>query len=371
MSFRALILKTLIVFAVLFNISCSNSEKSSSNQNNENIAISIFNKNKESVVFISTNKSVVDYNTLTRYSVPKGSGSGFIWDKNGYIITNYHVIAGASSATVKLYNGKSYNAHLVGAYPRRDIAVLKIDAPKDELKPIKVGKSSNLKVGQSVYAIGNPFGLDWTMTKGIVSALNRQVPSNDGILMSGAIQTDAAINPGNSGGVMLNSLGEVIGINSAIFSPSGGSVGIGFAIPIDLAKMVIDKIIKYGKYIKPSIGIEVDDRVNRYLKETLGIEGVAVLGLVKGSDAQNKNLVPAKFYGDGRIEFGDIILAVNGKRVKNIYDLEDILEKLPIGSFANLELLRDGKKAIVKIKLIGLEWVKLDYAQAHKQELNF
>ncbi len=316
--------------------------------------ISIFNNNKDSVVYISTSNKVVDYYTLTRYNIPRGSGSGFIWDKKGHIVTNYHVINGASSATVKLHNGKSYSASLVGVYPRRDIAVLKIDAPKDELKPVKIGSSSNLQVGQSVYVIGNPFGLDWTMTKGIVSALNRKVPTNDGMLVSGAIQTDAAINPGNSGGVMLNSAGELIGVNNLIFSPSGGSVGIGFAIPIDLVKRVVNKLIKYGKYIKPSIGIEIDDRINRYLK-SLGIKGVAVLGLVNGSDAQRKNLIPAKFYSDGTIDFGDIILAADGKKVESIEDLDDILEQKKIGSIVKLKILRGHKEITVPIKLIGLD----------------
>ncbi len=316
--------------------------------------IEIFKKNRDSVVFISTHQRVVDYYSLTRYTVPKGSGSGFIWDKKGHIVTNYHVIDGASIANVKLHNGKSYRASLVGAYPRRDIAVLKINAPKSELKPVKVGSSSNLKVGQSVYAIGNPFGLDWTMTKGIVSALNRKVPSSDGVLMSGAIQTDAAINPGNSGGVMLDSSGRVIGVNSAIFSPSGGSVGIGFAIPIDLVKRVVDKLIKYGKYIKPSIGIETDERINQYLKDTLGIKGVAILGLLRGSDALNKGLIPANFYSDGTIDFGDIIVGVNGKRVESVYDLDDILERQKIGSSVELNIIRGKKRIKVPIKLIGL-----------------
>ena len=342
--------KLLLIFTIFTFSACSNSLTKEEKRN-----IEIFKKNRDSVVFITTNKSVIDYYTLTRYSVPKGSGSGFVWDKKGHIVTNYHVIKGASSAVVKLHNGKSYYASLVGVYPRRDIAVLKIDAPSKFLKPVKIGSSKNLKVGQNVYAIGNPYGLDWTMTKGIVSALNRKVPSDDGLLMSGAIQTDAAINPGNSGGVMLNSAGEVVGVNSAIFSPSGGSVGIGFAIPIDLVKQVVNKIIKYGRYIKPSIGIESDDRINRYLKDTLGISGIAVLGLIRGSDAYKKGLIPARFYSDGTIDFGDIIVAVNGKKVSDIYDLDDILESLKVGDVVKLKLIRANKKIEIPIKLIGLD----------------
>ncbi len=339
----------------LFIIALTLSSCGTNLQESEKRDIAIFNKNKDSVVFISTTNKVIDYYTLTKYTIPRGSGSGFIWDNKGHIVTNYHVINGASSATVKLHNGKKYNASLVGVYPRRDIAVLKIDAPKNELKPIKIGSSSKLQVGQAVYVIGNPFGLDWTMTKGIVSALNRKVPTNDGMLVSGAIQTDAAINPGNSGGVMLNSSGEVIGVSNLIYSPSGGSVGIGFGIPIDLVKRVVNKLIKYGKYIKPSIGIETDERINRYLKRDLGIGGVAILGLVNGSDAKNKNLIPARFYSDGTVDFGDIIISVDGKKVESIEDLDDILEQKKVGSNVELGILRGNKKIEVPIKLIGLD----------------
>ncbi len=345
---KAIIKITLIA---LFTINSCGSKLTKEEQKN----IEIFNNNKDSVVFISTSNKVVDYYTLTKYTIPRGSGSGFIWDKKGDIVTNYHVIAGASNATVKLHNGKSYKAYLVGVYPRRDIAVLRIDAPKKELKPVKLGNSSNLQVGQNVYIIGNPFGLDWTMTKGIVSALNRKVPTNDGMLLSGAIQTDAAINPGNSGGVMLDSSGEVIGVNNLIYTPSGGSVGIGFAIPIDLVKRVVTNLIKYGKYTKPSIGIETDDRLNRYLKRNLGIKGVAVVGVLNGSDAKRKHLIPAKFYMDGTIDFGDIITSINGKKVESIEDLDDELEKQNIGSTVELGILRGNKNITIPIKLMGLD----------------
>ena len=341
----------IIFLIIAFGISSCSSELTDSEKRD----IEIFKNSRDSVVFISTKEDVVDYYSLTRYTVPKGAGSGFIWDKSGLIVTNYHVIEGASSARVKLRSGKSYSASLVGVYPRRDIAILKIIAPKEKLKAVKIGSSSNLQIGQSVYAIGNPFGLDWTMTKGIVSALNRKVPSSDGFMISGAIQTDAAINPGNSGGVMLDSSGRVVGVNSAIYSPSGGSVGIGFAIPIDLVKRVVDKFIKYGKYIKPSIGIETDERINRYLKDVLGIKGVAILSVLKGSDASTKGLLPANFYTDGTIDFGDIIVGVNGKKVESVYDLDDILERQKIGSKVELDILRGKKRTKVLIKLIGLD----------------
>ena len=344
-----ILLKFLLILSSLFSISLSKVTPK------EQLDIDIFNKNKESVVFISTSKKIVDYRSFTKYIVPRGTGSGFIWDKEGHIVTNYHVIDGANSAKVKLHNGKVYNAFLVGSYPRRDIAVLKISAKESNLKPIVVGKSSDLKVGQSVYAIGNPFGLDWTMTKGIVSALNRRVPSRDGTVLSRAIQTDAAINPGNSGGVMLNSSGELIGVNSAIYSPVRGSVGIGFAIPIDLVKPVVEKLIKFGKYIKPSIGIETDDSINRYMHKYLHKRGVAVLGVIKSSDAEAKGLIPAKYYMDGTIDFGDIIVALDGKKVNSISDLDDILDSHKIGDSVTLTIKRGKKHQDIDITLIGLD----------------
>jgi S1-C subfamily serine protease len=193
------------------------------------------------------------------------------------------------------------------------------------------------------------------MTKGIVSALNRRVPSDDGTLMSGAIQTDAAINPGNSGGVMLNSRGKVIGVNSAIYSPNGANIGIGFAIPIDLVKRVVNRLIIYGKYIKPSIGVESDERINKYLKRNLGLKGVAILRVIPNSSAERAGLKGATFYMDGTIDFGDIILGVNGKSVESVSDIDDILEKLKVGSTVTLKVLRGDKVFNVPIELMGLE----------------
>ncbi len=334
----------------LFFASCANGLNQEEKQN-----IAIFKKNKESVVYISTSSKIIDYNTLTRYTIPKGSGSGFVWDKKGHIVTNYHVIRGANSARVKLFNGKSYAASLVGVYPKRDIAVLQINAPKDELKPVSLGNSDKLQVGQNVYVIGNPFGLSWTMTKGIVSALHRRVPSSDGSYISEAIQTDAAINPGNSGGVMLDSSGKVVGVSSAIYSPINASVGIGFAIPINLVKRVVTKIILFGHYIKPSIGIEVDERVNEYLHDVYGINGVAVLGVIANTPAAAIPLIPATIYADGTIEFGDIIVKVDGKKVNSIADLDDILDNKQIGDVVKLEILRGHKRIVIPIKLVGLD----------------
>ena len=213
----------------------------------EKTNIAIFEHAKPSVVYISTLQQVVDYWSMSVWNVPKGTGSGFIWDEFGHIVTNYHVIEGASEAVVTLSNGLRYKARLVGAEPRYDLAVLKIKPIPGVMKPVIIGSSEDLRVGQVVYAIGNPFGLDWTMTMGIISALERVINEESGARIKHAIQTDAAINPGNSGGPLLDSAGRVIGVNTAIYSPSGASAGIGFAIPVNLVNKVVSALIA-GRY---------------------------------------------------------------------------------------------------------------------------
>ena len=316
----------------------------------EKTNIEIFEKSKDSVVYISTLQTVIDYWSLSVLNVPRGTGSGFVWDEFGHIVTNYHVIEGASEARVRLSNGQDYKAVLVGADPSHDLAVLKINPVFGVMKPVMIGTSKDLKVGQIVYAIGNPFGLDWTMTTGIISALDRVINEGEGVKIKHAIQTDAAINPGNSGGPLLDSAGRVIGVNTAIYSPSGASAGIGFAIPVDLVNRVVSQLIAYGKYIRPSMGIESDDRMNALLKKRFKIEGVAVLNVIPNSAAFDAGLVPAKIYPDGSIIFGDIIIAADGKKINSLEDLEEILDEKSIGDVITLEILREGKK--IKKELI-------------------
>ena len=317
----------------------------------EKTNIEIFEKSKDSVVYISTLQTVIDYWSLSVFNIPRGTGSGFVWDKFGHIVTNFHVIEGASEARVRLSNGQDYKAVLIGADPSHDLAVLKINPVPGVMKPVIIGTSKDLKVGQIVYAIGNPFGLDWTMTTGIISALDRVIDEDNGAKIKHAIQTDAAINPGNSGGPLLDSAGRVIGVNTAIYSPSGASAGIGFAIPIDLVNRVVSQLIAYGKYIKPSLGIESDDRMNRILKKRFGIEGVAILSIKPNSSAYDAGLIPAKIYPDGTIVFGDIILKADGKKVSTIKDLDEILEEKSIGDTITLEIKR-GNKIINKTLIL-------------------
>nr|WP_197972127.1 trypsin-like peptidase domain-containing protein [Nitrosophilus labii] len=317
----------------------------------EKTNIEIFEKNKDSVVYISTLQTVVDYWSLSVFNVPRGTGSGFIWDEFGHIVTNYHVIEGASEARVRLSNGQDYDAVLVGADPSHDLAVLKIKPIPGVMKPVIIGSSKDLRVGQIVYAIGNPFGLDWTMTTGIISALDRVIDEGEGVKIKHAIQTDAAINPGNSGGPLLDSAGRVIGVNTAIYSPSGANAGIGFAIPVDLVNRVVSQLIAYGKYIKPTLGIESDDRMNALLKKRFGIEGVAVLGVQPGSGAFKVGLVPAKIYADGSIMFGDIITAIDGKKVATFKELEEYLDEKSIGDEVVIEVLRGKKRMKIPVIL--------------------
>ena len=214
----------------------------------EKSTIALFEKSRDSVVYINTLQLVQDVWTRDVFAVPRGTGSGFIWDGAGHVVTNFHVIRGASQATVKLVDGRDYQAALVGASPAHDIAVLRIGVGFKRPPPVPVGTSADLKVGQKVYAIGNPFGLDQTLTTGIISALNREIDSVNDRKIRNVIQTDAAINPGNSGGPLLDSAGRLIGINTAIYSPSGASAGIGFAVPVDTGMRVVPQLIKSGRY---------------------------------------------------------------------------------------------------------------------------
>ncbi len=314
--------------------------------------IEIFEKAKPSVVYISTLQKVIDYWNMSVFDVPRGTGSGFVWDRFGHIVTNYHVIEGASEAIVTLSNGLGYKARLVGAAPRYDLAVLKIKPIPAVMKPVIIGDSTKLKVGQIVYAIGNPFGLDWTMTMGIISALDRVINEESGAKIKGAIQTDAAINPGNSGGPLLDSAGRVIGVNTAIYSPNGANAGIGFAIPINLVNRVVTSLIAYGKYVPPILGVVSDDRVNTLLHKRFGIEGVAVLDVVPNSPAAALGLRPTRIYPDGTIYFGDIIVAVDGKRVESFEQLQDLLAQYNHGDRVTLQILRENRKIDLEVELM-------------------
>lgn len=317
----------------------------------EKATISLFENSRDSVVFITTKAQVRDFWTRNVFTVPQGSGSGFIWDDAGHVVTNYHVIQNTSQASVKLADGRDYRAALVGASPAHDIAVLRIGVGFKRPPPVPVGSSADLKVGQKVFAIGNPFGLDWTLTSGIVSALDRSLGGENGQTIEHLIQTDAAINPGNSGGPLLDSAGRLIGINTAIYSPSGTSAGIGFAVPVDTVNRVVPQVISGGRYIRPALGIEADEMLNTRLKRLLGVEGVVILRVAPGSAAEAAGLKGAMVSPEGNVVAGDIITAVDGKPVDSVAKLLARLDDHRVGETVKIEVLRAGGKVEISAAL--------------------
>ena len=313
----------------------------------EMATISLFEKATPSVVFITTTDVRRDYFTRSLKEYKSGSGSGFIWDNNGHIITNYHVIKGADKAMVTLSDQTSYPATLVGIAPSKDLAVLKIDAPEEKLRPLRTGKSYNLRVGQSVYAIGNPFGLDQTLTTGIVSALGREINSTRGIPIRDVIQTDAAINPGNSGGPLLNSSGELIGVNTAIYSPSGASAGIGFSIPVDAVKWVVPDLIEHGKLQRPTMGVEF---FPQRTTAQLGRKGVLVKVVWEKTAAEKAGIRPTYRDKYGKLHLGDIIVEIDGEPIENENDYLLTLENYKVGD--KVEIVVEREEERIKLDLV-------------------
>ncbi len=316
----------------------------------ERATIALFEKARDSVVYITTSELVRNFWTRNVFSVPSGTGSGFIWDEAGHVITNFHVIQGANEATIKLADGSEYKASLVGVSPAHDIAVLKIASGQRHPDPVPLGTSRDLLVGQTVFAIGNPFGLDWTLTKGIISALDRSLTGETGLSIEHLIQTDAAINPGNSGGPLLDSAGRLIGINTAIYSPSGASAGIGFAVPVDTVNRIVPQIIRTGKYLRPSMGIELDEGVNQRLSLQLRVKGVVILHVKAGSPAAAAGLRAATVTRRTIVP-GDIIVAIDGKPVESVGKFAARLDEYQAGDRIRLTLLRQGKSAEVSLTL--------------------
>ena len=317
----------------------------------EKNTIAVFQETSPSVVYITSIEVRRSLFSLNVYEIPQGTGSGFVWDREGMIVTNYHVVGDASRVEVSLGNGSVYKGILVGAAPDKDIAVLQISAPADELKPIPLGDSESLQVGQKVFAIGNPFGLDHTITSGIVSALDREITAITGRTIQGVIQTDAAINPGNSGGPLLDSSGRLIGVNTAIYSPSGASAGIGFAVPVDVINRVVPEIIRHGRIIQPGIGVTL---ASERIANRLEINGLLVISVQPGSSADKAGIRETRQVR-GKISLGDIILAVNGVSVKSYDDLRTEMERYQIGDEVTLIVQRDEEHIEVKVRLEEVE----------------
>uniref|UniRef100_A0A7I4DIM3 PDZ domain-containing protein n=1 Tax=Physcomitrium patens TaxID=3218 RepID=A0A7I4DIM3_PHYPA len=288
-------------------------------QGDELATVQLFQENTPSVVYITNLAVRRDVFTLDVMSVPQGSGSGFIWDKKGHVVTNYHVIRGASDLRVTLGDQSVYEADVVGYDEDKDVAVLHIDAPEDKLRPLTVGSSSDLLVGQKVFAIGNPFGLDHTLTTGVIS-----------------------------GGPLLDSAGNLIGINTAIYSPSGASSGVGFSIPVDTVSGIVEQIVKFGKVTRPVLGISF---APEQAVEQLGVSGVLVLDAPPNGPAGKAGLRPTTRDSYGRLVLGDVITSVNGKKIANGSDLYKILDRCKVGDMVKLEVLRGDQKVSVDVTL--------------------
>ncbi|MCC6501749.1 MAG: trypsin-like peptidase domain-containing protein [Deltaproteobacteria bacterium] len=320
----------------------------------EEINIRIYRDAAPSVVNIVT--SAVSYDFFYNPVPSTGSGSGVIADRKGHIITNYHVIDGAKSLDVTLFDGTKYSAEVVGVDPGVDIAVIRIKAPASRLKPIEFGDSSGLQIGQRAFAIGSPFGLEKTLTVGIVSSLGRTMRASSGRLIRGIIQTDAAINPGNSGGPLLDSSGRMVGVNTAIFSPVKGSIGIGFSIPAQTVKSVFSTLVTKGYVSRLWLGItgqniDASDAALLGLKST----GVLIADVFKGGPAHRAGLRGA----DSNVRLGnviiasggDLIMSVNGKPISTMDELSDLMEIFEAGETVTIKVLRGAKELHIKARL--------------------
>lgn len=315
---------------------------------NEQNTIRVFSDVSQSVVFIENTAIHRDPWSLNLLEVPQGNGSGFVWNTSGHIITNFHVIYGANEVRVILADQTQFPARVVGVDPDHDIAVLQIKAPPDKLVPVNPGSSKNLQVGQKVLAIGNPFGLDHTLTTGIVSAKGRTIQSMTGRTIREVIQTDAAINPGNSGGPLLDSSGRVIGMNTQIMSPSGAFAGIGFAVPMDIINRIVPQLIQFGKVIHPSLGVAL---IPQQIVASWGIQGLIIGRVMPDGPADRAGLQGTRISPRGTIEFGDIIKTIEGKKVRTTNELLDILEQHKAGDTVVVEYERGGQRHQVTLTL--------------------
>jgi len=316
----------------------------------EQNTVEIYQAAKSSVVFVANKAIKEDPYNERRYEHHAGAGSGFVWNKDGHIITNYHVVAGASEITVRLQDGQERVAKLIGVAPERDLAVLQIKLDYLDLNPLKLGDSSQLAVGHKVLAIGNPFGLDATLTTGVVSALKRTIQSPAKRTIKNVIQTDAAINPGNSGGPLLNSSGELIGINTAIFSPSGASAGISFSIPVNTLKTTIPQLIKYGRIQRPVLGVAL---APKQIAQSQRIDGLLISDVTPGLSADLAGLKGFSNDDQGKLVLGDALVSINGQKIFSSDELLSLLESLQYGDIIELRIIRNGVEQSVSVELIA------------------
>ena len=317
----------------------------------EQTTIDVFRETSPSVVYINTKSRVRDF-SYRIFEVESGTGSGFVWDSDGHIVTNYHVIEKASSYQVVFYDQTAFEAVLVGTSPDHDLAVLRITAPQTLLRPVLIGESQNLAVGQSVFAIGNPFGLDQTLTTGVISAKSRSIQSPSGKNIDDVIQIDAAINPGNSGGPLLDSAGRLVGVNTAIYSPSGTSAGVGFSIPVDVVNRVVPQIIRRGSYEPPQLGIFlINEDANEAVRSRLGIKGVMIRDVVPNGPADKAGLRGIVFSRSGLRQLGDIIQGIDEYDISSVNRLLDVLQNFKKGDTVTVKYYRDDAVYTVDVQL--------------------
>jgi len=314
----------------------------------EQTVINLFERLSPSVAYITSIAVKKDWYSLNIYEIPRGAGSGFVWDRQGHIVTNFHVLEGASSAKVTLSDQSTWEARVVGIAPEKDLAVLRVEAPRELLQPIPLGTSRDLKVGQSVLAIGNPFGLDRTLTTGVISALGREIESVTRTPIRDVIQTDAAINPGNSGGPLLDSAGRLIGVNTAIYSPSGAYAGIGFAIPADTVSWVVPELIAKGHIERPTLGVDI---VTAQAVARVETEGALVIRVGRGSGAARAGIRGTERDRYGRVRLGDIIVAVGGQPIRTTDDLWLALDRRRAGEEVEVEVVRQAEHLTLSVVL--------------------
>ena len=312
----------------------------------EQAVVKLFESAAPSVAYITT--QALARRGLFVAEVAQGAGSGFVWDEMGHVVTNFHVVSGATKVQVQLDAGRTYDAHVIGAAADYDLAVVRLEKIPPGLRPIAVGSSKDLRIGQTVYAIGNPFGMARTLTQGIISALDRQLPTSDVREIAGVIQTDAAINPGNSGGPLLDSAGRLIGVTTAIRSPSGANTGVGLAIPVDLVNRIVPQLIARGRAPQPGIGIVP---FHPELVARAGLVGVVSARVMPDSPAARAGLKP---FDPVTGNVGDVIVAVNGRPVESLPTFASELDRVGIDQVAELTVIRDGRERRVKVKVIDL-----------------
>ena len=314
---------------------------------NERNTIDVFRATSDSVVFVTSTQWQRGFFGLSAAQVSQGTGSGFVWDHKRHIVTNYHVVAGSNVFSVSFSDGTTYEAKLIGADPHKDLAVLKLNASVPAPKPLARGSSKSLQVGQKVLAIGNPFGLDHTLTTGVISALGREMQSLMGTTIEDVIQTDASINPGNSGGPLLDSAGRLIGVNTSIVSASGQSAGIGFAVPVDTVKRIVPQLINEGRVRRVGIGVSL---ISDHRAREWGVEGVIVREPIPGGPADRAGIRKLEVNRRGDV-YVDVIVGIDGVRVRSYDDLYRALEEREAGERITLNYLRGGREEKVELIL--------------------